>query len=368
LFAIWSVTSFLFEVPSGAWADTVDRRLLLVLSAPIYAAGFATWIVWPTYAGFAVGFVLWGLSGALMSGTFEALLYDLLAALDATDAYAGLVGWANTAALTATLAATAIAAPLHAWGGYAAVGWVSVGVALVHGGFAWALPGARKVEQADGTRQFDGGATFLGRYVEMLRAGVREATGRAQVLHLLVIAAALYGLTAYDEYFPLVAGEAGATTRQAALLVALTVVGQLVGSAVAGRLASLSRLEMTAVVATSGLLIVAGALARHPLGFVAIAAGYGLMESATIVAEAKLQDVISGPARATVTSLSGLVSEVGAVAIYATVAAGASWLSVSTLLAIVTLPALGVAAAVRSWWPSRRLARVAADSVERSEL
>ena len=351
MFAIWSVTSFLLEVPSGAWADVVDRRLLLVLSAPIYATGFATWILWPTYAGFAVGFVLWGLSGALMSGTFEALLYDLLSAVDATEEYAGLLGWANSAALAATLAATAFAAPLHAWAGYTAVGWVSVGVALIHGVLAWSLPPAPRIEEADETTGFDGGTTFFRRYVDMLRGGVHEATRRAPVCHLLIIAAALYGLTAYDEYFPLVAGEVGASTDEAALLVALTVAGQLAGSAVAGHLASLSRRGMTTIVASSGVLIAAGALAGHPVGFVAIAAGYGLMESATIVAEAKLQDVISGPARATVTSLSGLVSEVGAVAVFATIAAGASWLAVSTLLAIVTLPALGIAAAVRSWWP-----------------
>jgi len=28
LFIIWSVTSFVCEVPSGAWADTFDRRRL----------------------------------------------------------------------------------------------------------------------------------------------------------------------------------------------------------------------------------------------------------------------------------------------------------------------------------------------------
>jgi MFS family permease len=354
LFIIWSVTSFVLEVPSGAWADVVDRRLLLVLSAPLYAAAFAIWILWPTYAGFAIGFVLWGLSGALMSGTFEALLYDELSALGATDAYAGLVGWANTAALAATLVATAVAAPLHAWGGYAAVGWVSVGVALVHGVLARALPPARRVEDADETKQFDGGATFFQRYLQMLRGGVHEATRRASVGRLLVIAAALYSLTAYDEYFPLVAGEAGASTSAVPLLVALIVAGQLVGSAIAGRMASLSRRGVTLMVASSGVLIAAGAVAGHPLGFVAIAGGYGLMESATIVSEAKLQDTISGPARATVTSVSGLASEVGAVAIYAAIAAGSSWLAVSTLLAIATLPTLGVAVAVHSWWPSSR--------------
>ena len=74
-------------MPSGAWADTFDRRRLLVVSAVVYAAGFATWMIWQTFAGFAVGFVLWGLSSALMSGTFESLVYDELVERDATDRY-----------------------------------------------------------------------------------------------------------------------------------------------------------------------------------------------------------------------------------------------------------------------------------------
>jgi hypothetical protein len=61
----------------------------------------------------------------------------------------------------------------------------------------------------------------------------------------------------------------------------------------------------------------------------------------SFVAEAKLQDVISGPARPTVTSVSGVASEVGAVAIYAEIATGASWLTVSTVLAIAIVPAFG---------------------------
>ena len=152
LFVIWSVTSFALEIPSGAWADLVDRRALLVLSASVYASGFAVWTVWPTFAGFAVGFALWGLSSALMSGTFEAWLYDELAADGATDRYAGLLGWANSAAIAANGVATVAAAPLFAWGGYAAVGWASVAAALMHGVVAWSLPAAPRTDSADATR------------------------------------------------------------------------------------------------------------------------------------------------------------------------------------------------------------------------
>ena len=124
LFIIWSVTSFVLEVPSGAWADTVDRRRLLVLSAVIYAAGFASWLALPGYAGFALGFVLWGVSGSIMSGTFESLLYDELVVRGREDDYPGLIGLAQSSALVANLLAAGIAVPLMALGGYQLVGWV----------------------------------------------------------------------------------------------------------------------------------------------------------------------------------------------------------------------------------------------------
>lgn len=112
LFAIWTLVSFALEVPSGALADVVSRRLLLVVAALLAAASFATWVLVPTYLGFAVGFVLWGIGGALQSGTFEALLYDALAREGRTSSYAGLAGTAEAASTTSTLVALLVASPL----------------------------------------------------------------------------------------------------------------------------------------------------------------------------------------------------------------------------------------------------------------
>ncbi|MDN5856602.1 MAG: hypothetical protein L0K86_27955 [Actinomycetia bacterium] len=168
LFVIWSVTTFVAEIPSGAWADTVPRRLLLALSPPLYAAGFATWIVAPGYAGFAAGFVMWAISGALMSGTYEAYLYDELAELGASASYPRLFGFANSAAMVCNLAATFAAAPLMAVGGYALVGWVSVVVALLQFVVALTLPPATRIAR----RPEAGG--IVRRYVGTLLSGFRE--------------------------------------------------------------------------------------------------------------------------------------------------------------------------------------------------
>jgi hypothetical protein len=109
---------------------------------------------------------------------------------------------------------------------------------------------------------------------------------------------------------------------------------------------------MGAVVAAAAVLISVGAISGSLTGFAAIAVGYGLMHNAIMVSEARLQSVIIGPARATVTSVAGLSSEVVALAVYAMFAVGTGWLAVATLVAVLGIPTVGVAAAVTRSLPA----------------
>ena len=352
LFVIWSVTSFALEVPSGAWADTVDRRVLLVLSALVYAAAFGTWMVWPSFAGYAAGFVLWGLSSALMSGTFESLLYDELAHRGARAAYPTVLGWARSTAMVANLAASGLAVLLLHAGGYALMGWASVGIALAQAGLAATLPVSREARRPDG----GGGALeeaeeSASRYLSMLRAGLTESRHHPRVRRVLLLAGTMVGLTAYDEYFPLVARGHDVPTATVPVLVAITVLGQVVGTALAGPAARLSRGWVALAVATGGVLVSAGALLTPYAGFGAIGLGYGLLNNAMLVGEARLQDAITGPARATVTSVLGVLEELVALAVYAAFALGSRWLGFPDLVALLGIPVLLLALAVARWLP-----------------
>ena len=71
LFAAWSVAALLTEVPAGALADRWSRRGALVLGGVLEAAAFVVWTVAPQFWGFLAGFVVWGVAGALVSGTFR---------------------------------------------------------------------------------------------------------------------------------------------------------------------------------------------------------------------------------------------------------------------------------------------------------
>src|SRR5690242_14663526 len=109
LFAIWSASSLILEVPSGAWADAVSRKLLLVTGPLLTAVGFTLWVSAPSYWAFAAGFVLWGAKGALMSGALEALVYEELDRSAGSRRYAKIMGRAKAAGTIGVVLAMAIA-------------------------------------------------------------------------------------------------------------------------------------------------------------------------------------------------------------------------------------------------------------------
>ncbi len=368
LLVIWSVTAFVVEVPSGAWADTVSRRGLLVLSSVLYAGCFAAWTLLPSYPAFAVGFVLWGISGALMSGTFEALLYDELAVLAATGRYAGLIGRAEALAMGCNLVATVAAAPLMVLGGYRLVGAVSIGVALLQGVLALTLPAAPRVASAaEDPEELTGEAArachaklaqtaegFGRRYVRMLTSGLHEVRRVPVVRRAVLLSSALYGLTAFDEYFGLLALEQGADPTSIPLLVGLTVAGQAVGTATAARTALWPGRVLGALVAVAAALMAVGSLLGEPwLAFAALGAGYGLISNVSIVADARLQDAIEGPARATVTSAVSVGAEAVALGVFGVFAVGPAVASIGATMAVLSALVLAIAAAVPRWLPVR---------------
>jgi hypothetical protein len=78
------------------------------------------------------------------------------------------------------------------------------------------------------------------------------------------------------------------------------------------------------------------------------------MQLVIVVAEARLQDSIAGPARATVTSVSGFFAEVFAVAVYAGFALGSVWFTMSVLVAALTIPVVLTALVVPFALPAPR--------------
>ena len=81
---VWAATIVLAEVPSGAFADTLGRKKLVVLSSIVMFVEIAMIALVPTgnpnlvFIVFLINRILSGLAMALASGADEALAYDTL--------------------------------------------------------------------------------------------------------------------------------------------------------------------------------------------------------------------------------------------------------------------------------------------------
>ncbi|MFU8854995.1 MFS transporter [Micromonospora sp. SL1-18] len=349
LFVIWSAAGIVLEVPSGAWADAVSRRLLLTLAPLLPAAAFALWVLVPSYPAFAVGFVLWGAGGALRSGALEALVFTELDRLDATGRYARLMGRAKTAEILSVVAAMGLAGPVLALGGYRAVGAASFAACLLAAAVASRFPEHRTAGDV-GPADDDGSDVNDPRWLASMRAGLAEARADRSVqtaLLLVPAVAAIWG--ALEEYTPLLARDTGVAVERVPLLLMLVWAGATLGGLLIPLGERLTTRGYAALLVAAALALAAGALARHPAGFVLIGGAFGAFQLATVLADVRLQSRITGPSRATVTSAAGMATDLSIIAVYAGYGVVAALVGNPVAFAVAVVPYLMVALWLAAW-------------------
>ena len=331
LFGVWSATAVLTEVPAGALADRWSRRGVLVLGGVLQAVAFVVWTAAPSPAAFMVGFVVWGVAGALWSGAAEALVYDGLAATGAEESFARVNGAMTAAELLVQIPTAVAASLLFAGGGYPLVGWVSVGCCLAAAALATRFPEPPRA---------DDGEDLLA----TLRSGVRHAV-RTPRLRVVVLAVALLGgLDAVEEYFPVMADQRGLDAAVVPYAVLAISLAGAVGAWLGGRAVRAPSTALIATLGLGGVLLLGAGAWSEPAALVAVALFYGLYLAVLVVAEARLQDRIETSRRATITSVAGVGVEIAALAVFAAWAvAGAVGVAV-VVLAVVPVVGLGLRA------------------------
>ena len=331
LFAIWSVVGLVAEIPSGALADRFGRRRAVVTAYVGQAAAYTVWATWPTFTGFAVGFALWSLGGSLESGAKEALLYDALAPGERWR-YARIASGSSAAGLLAHVPAAGLATLLFAiGGGYEPVAWLSVGTCLATAALATRLPDVRPEPSDDGGEDPEPG-WFAG-----LRAGIVEAAARPPVRTILLAVAVLGGVDALEEYFPLMAAAWSVPTALVPPAVVATSVAGAAGAALGGVAAGWGRWRLTAIIAAAVAALTVAAALAVPLGILLVAVFYGGYRLVLVVLEVRLQDRITGPSRATVTSVSGFGVEIAGLAVFGAWAVGGIWPIVAAAALVTAL-------------------------------
>jgi DHA3 family tetracycline resistance protein-like MFS transporter len=126
-------SAFLFEVPTGVLADTVSRRLSVIIGTALIGLGLIVWGAWPLFGTILVGQVLWGIGATFTSGATEAWVADETGNVQTGRIYMRAAQWGWGAGALGIVASVPIAAlwglqaPIVAGG----IGYLVTAVVLV---------------------------------------------------------------------------------------------------------------------------------------------------------------------------------------------------------------------------------------------
>jgi MFS family permease len=301
----WSGTNFALQVPAGVIADRWSRRYVLALAQLMRAAGFVVWLVWPHFAGFLAGLVLWGVKSAFTSGTFEALLFDELKTRGSEADYTRIFG-RTRAVDSAGMLLAALGAGVAARWGYPVLVTASVLSGVLAFAAAASLPPAPPAAHA-GEQD----------YLAHLRQGLAVSLRAPQVLGILVFSAAVVALgSALEEFWPIFGAGVGVPRGAIALFVGAQNAIQALAGLTAHRLERLATRVFYALLAVGGVMLLAAAALFTPPAMTLLALYSGLTKLIAVVFEGRLQHAVASAGRATIGSLKSLMAQIGVTALY----------------------------------------------------
>ncbi len=321
--AFFTLGMIVFEVPTGALADTMGRRRSYLLGTLTLAASTAAyWALWSARGPFwawATVSILLGLGFTFFSGAIEAWLVDALQASGFTGSLDGVLGRGQTVAGIGMLVGSVAGGVLAQVTNLGVPFLLRVLVLLVMFGV-----GARVMHDHGFTPHERLGVT--GSIRRTLRESVRHGLAVPSVRWVMLAAPFTAGVGIYAFYAlqPLLLdlwGDSGAYSiagAAAAGIAGAQIVGGLLAGPVAARVTRRTTVLISAAAAGAGLLVAIGAASAGG-GFWAVlvlATAWSLVAAVAVpIQGAYLNGMIPSAQRATVLSFGSLMGSGGGVVI-----------------------------------------------------
>ena len=356
LLALWSASVLIAEIPSGTLADRTSRVRLIGLSGVVKGAAFLTWLVLPNYWGYLLGFALWGVGSTLKSGTEQALLHDTLQALGKPEWFERIHGRGGAASSLGTVVAFVAGGYLAEHAGFALPLALSALGPWIAAAIAWL--GLKDVPRTSSERkplalplaEGSGNPPERERYLDTLRAGVREAVGRPLVLRAVLMSASIVCIWGVmDEFLPVFLAEKGTISlADIGIVYAACSAANIVALALAHRLPARTPRRVGVVFGIAAVPLALSVAAPGYFGAALLVLSFGINGAASVLLDGQLQRAIRGHARATVTSVAGTGTEITGIVLYLAAGAAAeveSWHAATALFAALALMLAAIFAA-----------------------
>lgn len=298
LLIAWSATIFLLELPSGALADILSRKKVLLIGIAAKIVGYGFWLFMPSYFGFLIGIMLWGVKSAFTLGAQEALVYEELKLMGYQALYAKVTG--RMKALNSLgIVLSGLGAGLLASHGYNLILILSIG-SMVFSGIA--LLSVRETPLAERTQE-----TLTG-YTSYLKAGIRLILGQHKILYMVLFMTLVFGLGVIDEFFSLFFRDKGLSNTAIALWIGAVYLAGGIGNVLAHRLDG-KRLPVIPSLFAWAVAFIVATLVPAPFASLLMCLYMFYFSGLLVLIQTYLQREISDSSRATTLSIVGISVE-----------------------------------------------------------
>jgi MFS family permease len=308
LLAIWSLSVIVFELPMGVVSDRMKRKNVLLWAVLAKSAAFALWIPESRIpeSGFilsAAGFILWGLSSALASGTEEAWLFEALHEKGLQDRYAMIRGRGSFFSALGVSLASPIGGYVSGFG-ITPVLAVSIATTFLSGLFILGFGNPPR------TAPRESGNEAEPQWKKDILPALREIVHKRRVLIMMTFSGAvLVTAGVLDEWDPLFLSDAGLSTVWIGFWLTIRFLSESAGAAAAHRAETVLKKPscMFAAAGLFALVVVSFGWFGNLWFLVPYALFYLVYSLLSVLAESSIQHEMRGDHRATVLSFRSLL-------------------------------------------------------------
>ena len=242
MFIISAGATVLGQLPITFITNRIGQRWAMVFGQSLKMWAVLLWLFWPTYAGFAIGMVLWGLQAGFRSVAFEGLMYDSIRARGRARDYSRILGRKSTY--------ESIGVALSAFGsllmflGYDWVTWISVIAILLSMVCLLMVPYRPDMQSAR--------VSSL-RFRKLLRTGIRFCLKTPCLMPIMVLALLVVNIPYLDDFLSPIALNIGIPTEYVGVLSFFLLACATVGQRFAYRFARISDRLLYSLIGVVGI-------------------------------------------------------------------------------------------------------------------
>ena len=200
MFIISSVATILGQMPITFVTNRLGQRWAMIVGQILKIIAILLWLIYPTYIGFVIGMVLWGVQAGFRSVAFEGLVYDSVMESGHRREYTRILGRKSTYESIGT--AMSAFGSLLMFLGYTWVTWASV-FAILLSILCLILVPYRPIQRKVQKIQFK----------KMLRTGVKVCFKTPCLMSIMILTLLVGNVPFLDDFLSPIALQVGIPTE-----------------------------------------------------------------------------------------------------------------------------------------------------------